>query len=95
MYKRGCKALCLMLSFILLAMLAKMGWTEEVPRITKEELKSMLGNPDVVILDVRLKKDQDESKWRIPGALREDPQKDVKSWAGKYSQDKTIVLYCA
>ncbi len=25
----------------------------DVPRITKEELKSMLGNPDVVILDVR------------------------------------------
>ena len=29
-----------------------------VPRITKEEVKSMLGNPDVIILDVRATREQ-------------------------------------
>ncbi len=39
--------------------------------------------------------DWDNSKVKIQGAVREDPDKNVKSWAEKYSKDKTIVLYCA
>jgi len=30
-----------------------MGQKVEVPRMTKEELKPLLGNPDFIILDVR------------------------------------------
>jgi hypothetical protein len=66
----------------------------DVPRMTKDELKAMLGNPDLVIIDVRLGRDWTDSDSKIKGAIREDP-KSVKSWAEKYSKDKTIVLYCA
>ena len=68
---------------------------EGVPRMTKEELKPMLGNPEVVIIDVRAATDWNGSKEKIQGAVREDPNKNAKSWAGKYSQDKMMILYCA
>jgi len=67
----------------------------DVPRMTKEELKPMLGNPEVVIIDVRAGTDWNGSKEKIQGAVREDPNKNAKSWAGKYSPDKMVILYCA
>jgi hypothetical protein len=68
---------------------------EEAPRMTIEELKSMMGNPDLVILDVRSASDWKKSDAKIQGAIREDPSQKAKSWAEKYAKDKTIVLYCA
>jgi hypothetical protein len=67
----------------------------EVPRMTKEELQTMLGNPEVIILDVRVEREWKESKSKIQGAIREDPWKGVESWAEKYPKDKTFVLYCS
>ncbi len=67
----------------------------QVPRMSKEELKSMLGKPDVIIIDVRQPVDLAKSTMMIKGAVREDPKQEVKSWADKYPKDKTIVLYCA
>ena len=64
----------------------------EVPKISKEELKSMLGKPEVVVIDVRTLWDRKMSLKQIKGAVREDPG-NVKSWAKKYSKAKTIVLY--
>ncbi len=72
-----------------------MGQTPDVPRMTKETLKSLLGNPDVIILDVRVGKEWNESREKIQGAVREDPEKSVRSWADKYPKDKTLVFYCA
>lgn len=74
-----------------------MGKNVAVPRMTKEKLNSLLGNSDldVIILDVRLGKEWYNSKWKIKGAVREDPEKDVKAWADKYPKDKTLVLYCS
>ncbi len=72
-----------------------MGAGIEAPRISKEEVKAMLGNPDVAILDVRESQSWKEAKWKIQGAVREDPEKDVKSWAEKYAKDKTLILYCS
>jgi len=63
-----------------------------VPRLTKDELKSLLGNPDVVVLDVRF--DGNLAPSRIAGAVHEEPDK-VDSWAGKYARGKRIVLYCS
>ena len=68
--------------------------SSDVPRMTKEELKPMLGNPDLVVIDVRLGGDWAESDLKIKGAVRENPR-DVDSWADKYLKDKTLVLYCA
>ncbi len=67
----------------------------EVPRITKEDLKSLLGNPDVIIVDVRIEEHWKESNSKIQGAVREDPEKDINTWADKYPKDKTLVFYCA
>ena len=63
-----------------------------VPRLTKDELKSLLGNPDVVVLDVRF--DGNLAPSRIAGAVHEEPDK-VDSWAGKSARGKRIVLYCS
>ena len=68
----------------------------QVPRMTKEELKAslLLGNPDLLILDVRTARQWEESKEKIQGAVREDPEK-VNTWSDKYPKNKTLVLYCS
>ena len=65
---------------------------DDVPRITKEELKTLLGSPEVVILDVRLGGGNAPEK--ITGSVLEDPE-NVSDWAPKYPKDKKIVLYCS
>ena len=84
---------------ILVMMMACTTWTmstmsEGVPRMTKEELKAMLDNPNLVIIDVRAGTDWLRSDVKIKGAVRED-YSDVKSWAHKYSKGRLIILYCA
>jgi rhodanese-related sulfurtransferase len=63
--------------------------------MSKEDLKAMLGKPDVIIIDVRQPVDLAKSTMMIKGAVREDPKQEVKAWVDKYPKDKTIVLYCA
>ena len=64
----------------------------EIPRLSKEEVKAMVGNPDVVILDCRPVEQWKTSDQKIPGAVHEDPM-NVESWVGKYSKDKALVIY--
>ena len=66
----------------------------DAPRITMEELKSMLGDPNLVIIDSLVGDQWETVAQKLPGAVHEDPD-DVDSWAGKYPKDKTIVTYCA
>jgi hypothetical protein len=66
----------------------------EVPRITKEELKLLLGNPDVIILDVRIEGQWQIADGKIVRAIHEDPEK-YESWANKYPKEKTLIFYCA
>ena len=82
------------LSIGLILMLCTPALSQEVPRITKEELKTMLGNPEVVVLDVRAGSDWRASTMKIKGAVREEPDK-IDSWMSKYSKDKTLIFYCA
>ena len=77
---------------VLGSMCAMPGIAAEVPRIANEKLKSMLDDPDLVILDVRGAKQWEVSGRKIKGAVWEDPE-NVESWADKYSKDKTLVLY--
>jgi len=65
----------------------------DAPRMTKDELKAMMGNPDLVIIDVRLGKDWTDSDLKIKGAVREESEA-FESWAKKYPKDKTLVFYC-
>lgn len=69
------------------------GAAAKVPRISSEVLKALIGNPEVVVIDVRRSGDYDRSGAKVQGAIRES-EKDV-SWAGKYGKDKLLVLYCA
>lgn len=85
---------CMVMVFMVLGTWVAMAVALEIPRISKEKLKSMLGNPKVVVIDVRTLFDRKMSLKQIKGAVREDPDPiEVKSWAKKYSKEKTIVLY--
>jgi hypothetical protein len=64
------------------------------PRITKEELKSMLGNAKLVIVDVRRTKDWNSSEYKIKGAVRADPDPTkIESSVSSYGKDETFVVY--
>ena len=66
----------------------------EPPRITKEELRQRLGDPAVVIVDVRAGWDWSKSDRKISGAVREEPD-NAGAWTTRYPKDKIIILYCA
>lgn len=93
MRKKGI-ILAIIVTFVFSVMVDSMYAAEKLKRITKEELKGMLSNEDLIILDVRKGGDWDKSDLKIEGAVREDP-KEVESWMQKYSKDKTLVFYCA
>lgn len=76
------------------ALFATTAAAQEVKKMSIEELKGMLGNPDLVIVDVRRDGDWKLSKVKIKGAVREDQEK-VETWMSKYPKDKTLVFYCA
>jgi rhodanese-related sulfurtransferase len=67
---------------------------EGIAVISQDQLKEELTKPDLIVIDVRTDHDWDSSQFKIKGARRESPV-DPKDWMGKYSKDKTIVLYCA
>ncbi len=83
-----------LLIFFMVGILATFAKSADVPRMKKDELKAMMDNSDLVIVDVRAQSDWKDGDSKIKGAVREDPES-VKSWVGKYSKDKIFVLYCA
>jgi Rhodanese-like domain len=85
----------LLAAFVLTGCLQNLAPGASVPRMTKEELKPLLGSSEVVVLDVRLEGEWNRSGLKIQGAVREDPEKDYKTWASKYPKDKTLVFYCS
>ena len=81
---------------VLCGLIAREGYSlTKVQRITKEELKALLNDPSVVVIDVRTDWSWRESDKKIKGAVREDPLADVRTWASKYPREKKIVLYCS
>jgi hypothetical protein len=66
----------------------------EAPRMDKDELRKLLDNPDVIILDVRTLSQWDQSDYMIKGAKRVD-NFDSVDWEKAYPKDKTFVLYCS
>lgn len=86
-------AFYLLLLISLSAGLSVIASASEVPKISKEELKAMLNNPDLVIIDVRRERDWKSSSLKIRGAVWEDFL-EVETWAQKYPKNKIIALYC-
>lgn len=66
----------------------------DIPTMSKEELKSRLNSPDLVILDVRSGRDWSASEFKIQGAVRA-PGEQLTVWSKHYKKNKTLVLYCA
>jgi hypothetical protein len=67
---------------------------QDAKRMSVEELKSMLGSPGLVVIDVRADGDWKSSTLKIKGAVREDPEK-VDTWMSRYPKDETLLFYCA
>ena len=83
----------LMFIFLTIGLLAVFTSSADVPMMTKDELKAMLGSPDLVIFDVRLGSDYFASDSKIEGAER--PDYGVKKIVPPEYSGKTIVIYCA
>jgi hypothetical protein len=86
--------IAVVITFGLIGCLQNLALEGKTPRMSKEEMKSLLGSPDVAFIDVRYGRDWTDSHLKIKGAIREDPDK-VESWFNKYPKDKIIILYCA
>jgi len=97
-FSEGAALFCLALSLVFVAgacaAIAPATSAAKAPAISKEELQPMLGNPEVIIIDVRAGGDWTASDSKIKGAVREEPGK-VDSWMDGYPKDKTLVFYCA
>ncbi len=65
---------------------------EQVPRLTKEQVKDMLGRADVVIVDIRYIKQFEESDRKLPGAVFVQPD-GFDEFVKSHPKDKTYVLY--
>jgi hypothetical protein len=81
------------LIFVLVGCFQNVAMDTKTPRMAKEELKTLLGNPEVIVVDVRIADQWKKSDWKIKGAVREDPKKDPRTWMSKYPKDKTMVFY--
>ena len=68
---------------------------DDIPRMTVEQLKKLLDDPEaeILILDVRTGSSWTDSKTMITSAVYEDAT-DFTAWAKKHPKEKTIVLYC-
>jgi len=66
----------------------------DVPQISAERVKQMMGRPETVIIDVRRFRSWWQSSKKIAHAVREDPSR-VDKWAQKYSKDATLIFYCS
>jgi 3-mercaptopyruvate sulfurtransferase SseA len=87
-------SLIVLLLLIALAAYSAMPTTvEQVPRLTKEVVKEMLGKPDVVIVDVRYIKQYEQSDKKLPGAVFAQPENFDEFAKNHPQKDKTYVLY--
>jgi rhodanese-related sulfurtransferase len=94
MRKKRSIAILTTLAVIILMGLASLLPAADAPRITKDELRGMLGSPALALIDVRTEKEWRKADKKITGATWEDSEEYAK-WAGNYPKEKTIVLYCS
>ncbi|MBT8253321.1 MAG: hypothetical protein KJN68_05065 [Bacteroidia bacterium] len=77
---------------ILIAILSLTVNASELSKISINQLKLMLDNPEVAVIDVRGSKDWQSSGLKIKGAIRGSP-KNFDSWVHDFSKDKMLILY--
>jgi rhodanese-related sulfurtransferase len=81
------------LLIILMVLAASPLFAASVPTMDKDELKSLLGSENLVILDVRTGRDWSTSEFKIKDAQRVNGR-DLSA-AMTYPKDNTFVFYCA
>lgn len=62
------------------------------PRVTKEQIKDLIGKEGFFLLDVRPNEQWRATQVKLAGAVHEDPD-DVAAWAYRYRKDAKIVTY--
>ncbi len=67
--------------------------SDQVPRMSIDNLKDRIGSSDTIVLDIRNDWTWNASNMKITGAIRENP-KEFSRWYDKYPKEKTLVLYC-
>ncbi len=67
-------------------------WAQSPERISKEQFLKILGQPGMLILDVRTPQNWKESNRIIKGAIRKSP-KNFNGWADDYPKDQMLVFY--
>ena len=66
----------------------------EVPRVSPEELNSLMASREpVIVLDVRTRSSYDHDGFHIPGDTRLLPD-DVVEWGADYTGKGLVVAYC-
>jgi rhodanese-related sulfurtransferase len=85
----------LMLIFLAIALSPKSALSADVPMMIKDELKAMLGDPDLVIFDVRHGRDFFSSDLKIQGAIRPLVREHIYEAIVTYPKRTTFVIYCA
>ena len=91
---------CLPYAISLLLMLLILGhapWlnasdTTRVTRISADQVRQLLGQPDTVIIDVRKPRNWWRSGKKILTAVRENPST-VDQWASKYTRNQSLIFY--
>ena len=64
----------------------------DIPFISIAELKAKLGEPSVVVLDVRIPKHIAASRFKVKGAIWVNPN-EIDQWVHSFPKDSTYVLY--
>ena len=93
MRSRGTAICSLLVLTICCVLCTSPGFTaEDIPRITKEEAKALLGTPKAVFIDARTDAAWGASDKKIKGAVRIDKW-DLETQAGDYGRDATFIVY--
>ncbi|NPV06229.1 MAG: hypothetical protein HPY67_16060 [Syntrophaceae bacterium] len=83
----------------LLSLVTLAGWSappssvEQVPRLTKEQVRGMLGKPGVVVMDGRYIKQYEQSDRKLPGAVFFQPETLDEFVKNHPQKDKTYIIY--
>jgi rhodanese-related sulfurtransferase len=90
---------CTLIGSLIMVLVLAFALTETVkaqdaPRMDVQQLKEMLDDPDLVIIDVRKPRDMVASDLKIKGAVRLDTAK-TGEWFSGFDRRKIYVLYCA
>jgi hypothetical protein len=80
--------------FIGIGLVSYAASADKISRMTIEQLRPLLGNPDVVVLDGRIAREWDTSPIKIKGAIRADLRTNVKTLMERIPKNKTLVFYC-